>query len=207
MNRAEIKRDILLNYIKLYKYLLYINVTKKEYEIGNLYLNYIKDYIYLNNTIPNKYTWKSWNICYFYALNIKTPRIFNYYSKKIVDDYFGLTVGSIANDPLDDEKDFNLDNFFNCLYADLDALNIKYYDSTINSENKHNGYKIAIYFNNQNKDYHFARQNEDSLWSSKYGLKKTIFVSDNPLIFQNNPFIPESKYEYIKTLEIKKPSL
>ena len=50
MNRAEIKRDILLNYIKLYKYLLYINVTKKEYEIGNLYLNYIKDYIYLNNT-------------------------------------------------------------------------------------------------------------------------------------------------------------
>lgn len=175
-----------------------------EEKIGNLYLKYIKLYISIYNNIPDSYQkWHSINNCYFYALNIKTPKIVNYCSNKVADDNFAIDVGSIGNKPFIEEDNISLETFIDCLYADLKYLNIHYYDSAINSSLKYNGYKIAIFYDYTNNLYHFARQNKDGLWSCKHGLEDSIYISDTPLSLINYPNYGYN-YEYVKTLEIVK---
>ena len=188
--------------LQMLKPIQYKNIEK---EIGSLYLEYIKLYVQIYNITPSSnQKWSSINNCYFYALNIKTPKIFNYYSKKLTDDYFSLDVGSISGKAFLEYNNKSSETLINCLLKDLDKLNISYYDSTINSSLKHNGYKIIILYNSQTNYYHFIRQNNDNLWSCKFGLLDTIFTSDNPLLFTNDEF-NNIKYDYVKTLEIVKP--
>ena len=94
------------------------------------------------------------------------------------------------------------------VYTDLDTLKIKAYDSGINIPLHHNGYKIAIFMeNNKRSDYHFVRQNIDGSWSSKIGYEECIVRSDNPIDYLNdNIYGIKTDYELVKTLELVKPS-
>ena len=62
--------------------------------------------------------------------------------------------------------------------------------------------------NNKRYDYHFVRQNSDGSWSSKLGYEECIVKSDNPLNYLNdNIYDVSTNYEYVKTLELVKPSI
>ena len=78
-------------------------------------------------------------------------------------------------------------------------LGIKWYKSGINKPNSHGGYKIAVYFSDD--DFHFLRQNRDFSWSEKQGYTNRVLKVDDPLclskIYKN--------YKHVKTLEIVKP--
>ncbi len=187
------------------KMLLSLFEFKKIEKLSTLYLEYIKKYVNLYNQSP-KYNqkWQSINNCYFYALNISTPLIINIYSKLLTDDYFSINVGNIAGMDFMEQQNQNEIELLNCLYHDLNELNIKCYESTINTPNKYNGYKILVLYSDSH-DYHFIRQNSDNLWSTKFGLEKDIFTSDNPLLLFNNPFDTSCSYKLVKCLEIVKP--
>ena len=219
MTKEEIIKEMiniknkLIKIFKSYKLngIRYYNYKKLKKEVYDLYRYYLKLYVlYTGNKVLSSDTWSSQNNCYFYALNLPTPIIFpNIYNEMFLDSFY-CDLGVISNLEVLEDKDFTLDNFLKYIYSDLDALNIKYYPSTINSELKHDGYKIAIFFDEYNKDYHIIRQNNDGLWSQKYGQMDIISVSDNPLNFLNNPLYNtrrKPKYEYIQTLELVKPTI
>ena len=168
-------------------------------EIRKLYREYLKLYVKLNRMIPEFDDGKfKGNVnCYFYALDLPLP--------------FCTNLGEISGLEFFDYKFSNptSSDLLDYVYTDLDTLNIKAYDSAINMSPKNNGYKIVIFMEvNKDYDYHFVRQNIDGSWSSKLGYKKCVVKMYNPLDYLNDNINHDrTSYEYIKTLELVKPSI
>lgn len=215
MNTKKINAKIVAIFHELDELLAREDLTKTlaNSEIRRLYREYLKLYVRINRMIPEYDEGKfKGNInCYFYALDLTLPYVFKESFERITHHPFCTNLGEIS------ALKYFRDNFIvptpcdllDYIYTDLDTLKIKAYDSTINSPLKHNGYKIAIFMeDNKRHDYHFARQNIDGSWSSKIGYEELIVKSDNPFDFLNeNLFGIETNYEYVKTLELVKPSI
>ena len=187
--------------------------TLANKEIRRLYREYLKLYVRINRMLPEYDDGKfKGNInCYFYSLDLSLPYIFKESFERITNHPFCTNLGEIS--ALKYFRDNFIvptsDNLLDYVYTDLDTLKIKTYDSTIKTLPRHNGYKIAIFMeDNKRHDYHFVRQNADGSWSSKLGYEDLIVRSDNPFDYLNDNIynIPTS-YELIKTLEIVKPSI
>ncbi len=182
-------------------------------EIRKLYREYLKLYVKLNRMIPEFDDGKfKGNVnCYFYALDLPLPYVFKGLFEKITGIPFCTNLGEISGLEFFDYKFSNptSSDLLDYVYTDLDTLKIKAYDSAINMSPKNNGYKIAIFMEvNKDYDYHFVRQNIDGSWSSKLGYKKCIVKMYNPLDYLNdNINHVRTSYEYIKTLELVKPSI
>ena len=209
------EREYYLKIINIYRKLIkmyfilpfkYDNNEKRKNinrDLLNLYKKYLQILIKYQDTIPcleNDYKLKNVS-CYLYALGLNIPTIFKNVYESLLPWQCGADPGEISG----------YDAFKNCwtekeflerIYADLDTLNIKIYPSTINSMPKHNGYKIACFLDKDGKDFHFARQNTNGLWSQKLGFNDQIYLSDNPMAFFDE--IPHYNYELIRTLEIVK---
>ena len=181
-------------------------------EIRSLYTKYLKLYITYGNGVPsmNK-EWNYDNNCYHYAFDLPTPDLFIEAYYRILDEDFSIEVGAISNLPYIDDDEYSLEILLKYLYSDLKELDINIYPSTINSPLEHDGFKVAIFYDDINKDYHFVRQNAEGIWSQKYGLNRTICFSESPLNFLNNPPFKEYGnhyyYEYVGTIEVVKPAL
>ena len=182
-------------------------------EIRRLYREYIKLYVKISRMIP-KYDggkFKGRINCYFYALDLSLPNVFSESFERITRIPFCTNIGEVSS------LKYFRDNFIiptsndllEYVYTDLDTLKIQAYDSSINMLPKHGGYKIAIFMEDSKRhDYHFVRQNSDGSWSSKLGYEELIVKSDNPLDYLNdNIYNIQTYYEYVKTLEIVKPSI
>lgn len=174
-------------------------------DILNLYKEYLQLVVKFQEPIPlleNDYKLKNIS-CYLYALGLSIPSIFKNVYETLIPWQFGADPGEISG------YDFFLNGwteaeFLDRLYADLDTLKIKAYPSTINAEVKHNGYKIACFLGKYNKDFHFARQNINGLWSQKIGFNDRLYLSDNPMSFLDK--ISHYNFELVKTIEIVKPN-
>lgn len=174
-------------------------------EILNLYKKYLQLLLKYQEAIPcleNDIKLKNVS-CYLYALGLNIPTIFKNTYESLLPWQFGADPGEISGYDafIDGWTDTEL---LDRLYADLDTLEIKAYRSTVNAPNKHNGYKIACFLDKDGKDFHFARQNQDGIWSQKIGFDNRIYLSDNPKAFLDK--IHKYKYELIRTLEIVKPN-
>lgn len=191
MKELEIKLKI----ISIYRKLIFernINIDK----IIELYIEYLKLSVRLGTNNPtfhensNKYRYTN---CYCYALGLTYPKLFHdmYYDIEIED--FIHNLGFISQKPF---PWWDIDKELDNLYSDLEVLNIKFYETNIYSENKHGGYKIALY--KAPSDIHFLRQNADGTWSEKQGYTPRIVQMDEP-----RPI--EKHYQLVKTLEIVKP--
>ncbi len=190
------------------KQLNYTNDFNYHQEVLKLYRRYLKNYVQIQNPIPHKNdTRLHYNSnCYFYALDLPIMLLFkDCYEKHSDTSYFWLDIGEIGKCPL---ESLTLENFWTSFYKDLEYLGIKAYHSTINAPLRYGGFKIAIFLA-YGVDYHFARQNSDGMWVQKIGYSDRnndgaeYHISDDP-----RSFIKESlPYEYIKTLELVKPTI
>lgn len=215
MKREKINAKIVAVFQELEELLLREDLTKSlaNKEIRRLYREYLKLYVRINRMIPDydEGRFKGNINCYYYALDLSLPNVFSESFETITHNSFCTNIGEIST------LKFFQDNFENptssdlldYVYSDLDTLEIKFYDSGINIPLHHNGYKIAIFMeNNKRCDYHFVRQNSDGSWSSKLGYENLVVKSDNPLNYLNdNIYNIQTYYEYVKTLEIVKPSI
>lgn len=163
-------------------------------DLLKLYRDFVKEYIKVSKKIPDFYKDKHFYLngnCYCYALMIPTPDIFNdsYNSKSKFA--FSHDVGFLAGNEYSNDVGDCITN----LKDDLEFLDISYYDSDIDEETKHNGYKIAFY--KSPDDFHFLRENKDGTWSHKLGYDgKIVRVIPDDIILGN--------YKYVKTLELVK---
>lgn len=183
-------------YIKLIS--LYNAMANSAYmsklELLKLYREFIKEYIKVSKKIPDFYRDNHFYLngnCYCYALMIPTPDVFNdsYNSKSKLA--FSHDIGFLTGNEYSNDVGDCITN----LESDLDFLNISYYDSDIDEENKHNGYKIAFY--KSFDDFHFLRENKDGTWSHKLGYDgKIVRVVPDDIILGD--------YRYVKTLELVK---
>lgn len=134
-------------------------------DIYNLYIKYLKESIKLTTNKPSfkeDFTSYKHANCYAYALGIKSDKLanllLNLYHKKEIEPFFynsGFTM------PLEERCKIlptkrNLIEELSFIEKDFENLNIKAYETTIHSDNKHNGYKISFY--KANDDFHFIRQ-------------------------------------------------
>ena len=215
MNVNSIKYKIADIFLELTSLLENEELTKSvaNKEIRRLYREYIKLYVKISRMIPDYDEGKfKGNInCYFYALDLSLPNVFSESFERITNLPFCTNLGEIS------ALKYFRENFIvptpadllDYVYTDLDTLKIKVYNSAINLPIRHNGYKIVIFMeNNKRRDYHFVRQNSDGSWSSKIGYEELIVKSDNPFDYLNdNLFDIKTDYEYVKTLELVKPSI
>ncbi len=215
MNKKEINIQIADVFMELSELLAREDLTKSlaNKEIKRLYREYLKLYVKISRMIPeyDEGRFKGRINCYFYALDLSLPNIFSESFTRITNFPLCTNIGEISG-----LKFFNYrfneptsSNLLDYVYSDLDTLKIKAYDSTITGSIKHNGYKIAIFMEDSKRhDYHFVRQNSDGSWSSKLGYEELIVKSDNPLNYLNdNIYNIQTYYEYVKTLELVKPSI
>ena len=179
---------------------------KINIEILNLYKEYLQILVNIQDPIPllkNDNKLKNGS-CYLYALGLSIPTIFKNVYEVLTDWQFGTDPGEISGyNPL--ENEWNEKEFLERIYADLDALKIKAYPSSLNASIKHNGYKIACFLDKDGKDFHFARQNLNGLWSQKRGFNKKVYKDINPEAFLY--LSKDYNYELIETLEIVKPCI
>ncbi len=174
-------------------------------EILSLYKKYLQLLIKYQEAIPcleNDNKLKNVS-CYLYALGLNIPTIFKNVYESLLPWQFGADPGEISG------YDAFVNNWTDTellerLFADLDTLKIKAYPSTINSPINHDGYKIACFLDKDGKDFHFARQNQNGIWSQKIGFDNRLYLSDNPMSYLDK--IHRYKYELIRTLEIVKPN-
>ena len=184
-------------------------------KMQELYREYLKLEVRLQPKTPknnNAYYSISSN-CYTYALDLpipyflenilnKNPHLKNFLTIQNV----GMISGYRKNIKygITSEKEF-----LECLYSDLEYLKIKYYDTDILSKQKHNGYKIGIYYDAKITDglanYHFVRQNIDGSWSSKMGISNELHFSEDIDDFKRY-YQNRVNLDLVKTLEIVKPS-
>ncbi len=172
-------------------------------DILNLYEKYLQLLIKHQEEIPSlENDNKLKNVsCYLYALGLSIPTIFKNIYEALLPWQCGADPGEISGfAPFIDN--WSEDELLERLFADLDTLKIKAYPSTINAPIKHDGYKIACFLDKDGKDFHFARQNQNDIWSQKMGFDKKIYLSDNPMAFLDR--IPDYDYKLVRTLEIVK---
>jgi len=168
-------------------------------EILNLYIEYLKLSVCLGTNNPVFYeSLKKYNHtnCYCYALGIDFPKLFYDRYLYVEIENFCHNLGFISCR----SKGYVLDKKLENLYRDLETLNIIFYETDIDSQNQHGGYKIAFYNEDSyyTGDFHFFRQNCDGLWSEKKGYSSGIVLHD-----KLEPVV--GNYKLVKTLEIVKP--
>ena len=198
-------RNRLLN---LYKRLLL--AMKSEYEIMDLYIEYIKIMLEYDTILPTFKRFLKGQIfgnCYTYALDIKCPLMFQslYTMRTLFSSYLGLNfnVGFISDvNNRTRTSVYDVQDLLDKFYADMDFLKIKVFDSRINAEPSYGGYKIFIFSDTIIKstgDFHFVRRNADGTLSHRNGyggnIKKIKSLRD-----------VDKKYELVRTLEIVKPN-
>lgn len=168
-----------------------------DIDLLRIYREFLKDYIRICKSDPSYDKDSKW-ILYregnCYSLIISTPEVFisNYRCKSGYD--FSHDVGFVSGHNYSDYVSDCIDNLkYDLDY--LDYLEIDYYDSDIDSSNKHNGYKIALY--KSIDDFHFIRQNNDGSWSHKKGYDQIIErINPEDTLFDD--------FKLVKTLEIVK---
>lgn len=188
--------EIRLKIMNIYKY-LYLHRKLSSAEILKLYIEYLKLSVCLGTNSPvfeenlKKYNHTN---CYCYALGIDYPRLFfeRYLYAEIDSFYHELGFISRCSKPYVISK--KIEN----LYKDLETLNIRFYETDIDSQTKHDGYKIAFYNCDNSCDFHFFRQNIDGSWSEKQGYSSRFFK-----VSKLEPVV--GNYKLVKTLEIVKP--
>ena len=174
-------------------------------DVQKLYIDYLKEYIKLGTNKPtylgdiNNY--KNCN-CYCYALGMNCPILFSYIYYDIEIEPFIHNGGFLNFRSYTNKKEEMIKN----IYDDFDVLGIEAYDSSIDEEIKHNGYKIALYI--ASYDFHVARENIDGSWSEKLGYSDKIVKIKNPydtrVGFYNNT---TKDYKLDRILEIVKPTI
>lgn len=187
---------IKLKILKLYKELFTKKLSAKDIE--NIYIEYLKLKVQLGDKIPrfNEKNDKYRHVNNFnYVLDIHFPEcINNIYLKKAANS-IRYSLGFISGEPFAYTDQSKLDN----LVADLETLNINWFESTIEQPNEHGGYKIVLYSDGID-DFYMLRQNTDASWSGKiYNTSKIIQLKKPEPI---NDF-----YKLVKTLEIVKPTI
>lgn len=198
-------RNRLLN---LYKRLLL--AIKSEDKIIDLYVEYIKIMLEYDDRLPNFKRFPEGQMfgnCYTYALDIKCPFMFQslYTMRTLFNPYLGLNfnVGFISDiNNRTKTSVYGVEELLDKFYADMDFLKIKVFNSRINAEPCHGGYKIFIFSDTIIKstgDFHFVRRNADGTLSHRNGyggnIKKIKSLRD-----------VVKKYELVRTLEIVKPN-
>ena len=175
-------------------------------DILNLYKKYLQLLIKYQEAIPsleNDYKLKNVS-CYLYALGLNIPTLFKNAYEVLTTWQFGVDPGEISGYNAFVEG-WTKEELMERLYADLDTLKIKTYPSTITSPINHDGYKIACFLDKDGKDFHFARQNSNGIWSQKMGFNKKIYIDNDPTAFLH--LSKDYNYELIKTLELVKPGI
>ena len=210
------KKDIMdkkINYIlkKLIE-LRHVSLQVDDKNITKLYGKYLKLLVQMENIAPLKELLHG--NCYFYALGLPIPSEFRYKYSALTTFDFQVNVGDISNyqslftalNPV--TTMYYYQNLLDALKSDLDFLKIKQYASDINDTPKHEGFKIAIFSDNDRKrgDYHFARQTKNGVWLQKFGYYNGIIKTDNILDYMDDyNKKQDTNYEYVKTLELVKP--
>lgn len=187
---------IRLKILRLYKKLFSENLSASEIE--KIYVEYLKLKLLLSTNVPhfkeNLGKYRHVN-CYGYALGINLPECIYKKYLSVESDGISHNLGFASGKSFPITAQEKLEN----LFSDFEILNIKWFETDIESENKHGGYKIAFYCDNW-RDFHFIRQNKDGSWSEKIGHTSEIIQTDNPRPLGQN-------YKLIKTLEIVKPTI
>lgn len=200
------KEELRSKLIDLYKKLLLKPKSKEN--IMNLYVEYLELINMYDYALPTFKYFQSGTMagnCYTYALDLKCPIIFQelYWLFSLFKEELNLNVGFISavnnrcTVSVTSEKEL-LEN----LYADLEFLKIRVFESGINKGPTHGGYKIYVYKDtliHSNGDFHFVRRNYDGTLSHKNGyngnIKRIKCLRD-----------VDKKYELVRTLEIVKPN-
>lgn len=209
MSRFEVYMKILNIYTQLFIKANSPQVTnhskKLSEEVHKLYIEYLKLYVMLTSSKPSfeedLYKYDHCN-CYCYALGLKCPDAFSTLFYEINGSMFVQKDGFLAlKDKTDDKREI-----LNNIYDDLEVLNYQIYETDKSSPLKHDGYKIAIYFNNPLSDYgdfHVSRENIDGSWSEKIGYLDDIRKFSDP----DKTYYERFGYEVNNYLEIVKPTI
>lgn len=210
----SLKRKILENEFHLLEILRNPELYKPE-DVLNIYRDYLKLYVQLDELVPEyNAKWPYNNNCYFYALNLPTPNIFNIAYSKVTNKDWGIhtSVGLISNTVPADGCIENKKQLLELVKADLETLKIKTFRYNVRNLSDHGGYKIAIFyrkgslFHHDDFDYHFVRQNKCGKWSGKAGYTDEFIYSDSPFDFAADDE-EYGLYEYVETLELVKPTI
>lgn len=186
---------IKLKILKLYQKLFTKKLSEKEIE--NIYIEYLKLKVQLGDKIPcfNEKIGKYKHVNSFgYALGIDLPEYINKKYLKITSHIIRYNLGFISGEGYPYTDQSKLDN----LLADLETLNIKWFETDIEHPNEHEGYKIVFYCDDMN-DFYIMRQNLDGSWSGKVYYTNQIIQLEKPEPISNY-------YKLVKTLEIVKPT-
>lgn len=172
-------------------------------EIKKLYLRYLRASLRLstNNPLYGDDISYPYENCYMYALGLKGHRLFSLLWQKFKIDVLSSNVGFTTNESRKSVR--TKEKLLERLYTDCEELKIEVYDSDIDSEPRHGGFKVTVYMCKvfdqtlNGYDFHFIRQNSDGIWSEKFGRDGEIRRIGN--IRDKFP------YEIVKTVEIVKP--
>ena len=202
------KLEIEKRLLEIIKHKLRYKLNKKETmkKIISLYQEYMQLDVYYHDSIPKYISNEISNYnCYYYALDIKIPQLFLDCIKVIFNnDMFSNSVGFISKGYDFKYEELTKDSLLTDFFNDLDFLNITKFESSIEEKCENNGYKIAIYIDENQTDYHFLRQNIDGEWSGKWGyFSLPNLEKPNPIIISPG----RECFELVKTYEIVKPTI
>ena len=183
-------------------------------KIQELYREYLKLEVQIERNLPksNNGYFSCHTNCYAYALDLPLP----FFLEDICNNKFQfknfLVIQNVGFISKTREKIkygiMNEKEFLECVFQDLNYLNIKYYDSSLEEKLHHGGYKIGLFYDekmcNGQPNYHFVRQDKEGIWSCKMGYTNGLHFSrdidDFKRYYQNRVNL-----KLIKTLEIVKP--
>ena len=213
MTRSEIRLKMAAIYPKFMAIAMALPLKMEDYEASydqkyHKFLELFKEYLQLavqvQPAIPSDQKLRNTSN-YLYALGIAIPTYFRKTYEREMVDQFGIDVGELSGfipfgDSIISEK-----RFLERLYSDLDALKIQAYDSSITKRPTHEGFKIACFLEKNGTDFHFMRENPDGTWSQKVGRAKKVYTYDDieDNLTEHNLY----DYDYVKTLELVKPTI
>jgi hypothetical protein len=190
---------VYLKILKLYSDLLVKYKLKQidEYEIQQFYVEYLKllSQIGTNQPVYKENTHNA-QLCnsYCYALDFNCPKIFDDIYKNVKFESFEHYIGFLSYN----NYTTNCEQVIRNLYEDLECLNIQFYNSNIEKQVKHGGYKIALF--NWKGNYQLTRQNVDGTWSEKIGYDNKVYKLKDPYHTSLG-----TSYHLEKVIEIVKP--
>lgn len=183
--------------LTIYKHLLQCKTAE---EVMNLYVEYLK--LMVSSPLCNDYFGNKIGNCYTYSLGFFCPDLFNLKFHSLSGWPLNLNVGFISSEKkstvsVKSEKEV-LENF----YADCEALKIKVFNSKVNANFKHNGYKVFIFVPNdieKTGDFHFVRQNYNGSLFHKNGYLGEVKRLDSLKEINED-------YHLVNTLELVRPN-
>jgi hypothetical protein len=107
------------------------------------------------------------------------------YAMRDIDKKFKPSPGNFSNRNNNDEALTKCEDIYSFIKSDYPDRQIYFPEDETNEQQckKCNYYKIGLYIDNEEKDYHFYRQNKDGYWSHKPGSNEvTNLDADNNLI-------------------------